>query len=403
MRMCPPEAMPLESFEPLESFAPRSSASRERAAECAVARPVSQGGLAFERVSLRLGAFALRDVSLSVAPGEILAVLGPNGAGKSVLLETIAGFHRPDAGRILLDGADMTAAAPERRRIGFVFQNYALFPHLSVAQNVRFALDRLRPRDAGTGERVAGLLARFGLAALANRRPDALSGGERQRVALARAMASEPSLFLFDEPFAAVDERSRAVMAEEIRETLRESGVPAIFVLHDLDESAALADRIAVIRDGRLEQTGSPDDILNRPANAFVAQFAGVENLLDGTVVGGGRTGDVVVEAGGLRLRAAASADALAKGQRVRICVRPEHVEFPGQGDAGAEGDGNILSARIAAMRPSGALVKLAFDAPLPLVACIMRRQAEASSMAIGKTIRIRLPADALHLLPGRD
>jgi len=248
------------------------------------------GCVAVEQVSLQLGAFALRDISFALAPGETFVILGPSGAGKSVLLETIAGFYRPDTGRISVGGRDVTDAPPERRGIGFMFQDYALFPHLTVAQNVQFPLqfshnpieERRRRVD---GRRVHELLARFGLEPLADRKPAQLSGGEKQRVALARALAMEPALFLFDEPLSALDAPTRDALRAELRALLRQLGIPAIYVTHDQAEALVLADKMAVMRDGMLLQIGMPSEIFNAPTDEFVANFVGVETVLAGQVV----------------------------------------------------------------------------------------------------------------------
>ncbi len=216
---------------------------------------MSAAGITIENLALDLGGFRLGDINLGVEPGEIVVILGPNGAGKSVLLETIAGFYRPDSGRIAIGGRDVTRLPPERRNLGFMVQNFGLFPHLTVAGNVALALRARGGRSGSAADLIPsdlpGLLRFFGVTHLAERRPAQLSAGEKQRVALARALASRPDLFLFDEPFSALDTRTREALRAELETFLRRTRIPAIFVTHDHAEAFALADRIVLMRAGR--------------------------------------------------------------------------------------------------------------------------------------------------------
>ncbi|MGR7997107.1 ABC transporter ATP-binding protein [Xanthobacter sp. ZOL 2024] len=221
---------------------------------------------------------AVHDASFQVAPGEIFTLIGPSGCGKSTLLRMIAGFEVPQGGSVRLDGRDITAAPPEKRRIGIVFQDYALFPHLSARDNVAFALRGGR-QDARRA-RAEPFLASVGLEGLGDRFPDQLSGGQQQRVALARTLAGAPRLILLDEPFSNLDASLRDATRREIREILRATGVGAIFVTHDQEEALSFADRVAVMRAGRILQVGEPEEIYARPADRFVAGFLGRTNLL---------------------------------------------------------------------------------------------------------------------------
>jgi iron(III) transport system ATP-binding protein len=227
---------------------------------------------------------AVDHLDLDVGPGEILCLLGPSGCGKTTLLRLIAGFETPDAGRVRVAGATVadrdTWVEPERRRIGFVFQDYALFPHLTVRQNVAFGLRRLpRPKRF---ERADAILDLVGLTVFAGRYPHQLSGGQQQRVALARALAPAPTVILLDEPFSNLDAALRGSTRAEVQSILKRTGTTAIFVTHDQEEAMTFADRLAVMRSGRLEQVGTPEQVYARPETAFVAGFLGRTNLLRG-------------------------------------------------------------------------------------------------------------------------
>jgi putative spermidine/putrescine transport system ATP-binding protein len=231
---------------------------------------------------------ALDELDLDIAGGEFLALLGPSGCGKTTALRAIAGFDRPDAGRVLLDGRDITDVPANKRDMGMVFQAYSLFPNLTVTQNVAFGL-RVRRRPPAEQTRRAGeLLELVGLADRGNRYPHQLSGGQQQRVALARALAVSPQVLLLDEPLSALDAQVRVQLREEIRRIQLELGITTVFVTHDQAEALSVADRVGVLRDGRLEQVASPDDLYERPATAFVAEFVGTMNRLPAALSDGG-------------------------------------------------------------------------------------------------------------------
>jgi sulfate transport system ATP-binding protein len=244
-------------------------------------------------VSKRFGDFAaLDDVTLEVPEGSLTALLGPSGSGKSTLLRIIAGLETPDAGAVLIDGADVTAARPQERGIGFVFQHYAAFAHMSVRQNVAFGLRiRKRPREE-VRARVEELLSLVGLTAWGSQRPHQLSGGQRQRMALARALAVEPRVLLLDEPFGALDATVRAELRAWLRRLHDEQGVTTVLVTHDQEEAMEVADRIAVMHDGKIEQVGSPREVYDAPANDFVMGFLGPVSTVAGRLV---RPHDVTV------------------------------------------------------------------------------------------------------------
>jgi sulfate/thiosulfate transport system ATP-binding protein len=239
-------------------------------------------GIRVEDVTRRFGAFtAVEDVSFEVATGELVALLGPSGGGKSTLLRIVAGLETADRGSVWLDGERVDHVPPQQRRVGFVFQHYALFRHMSVEDNIGYGLKVQGVSRAERRSRVAELVGIMGLTGLERRMPGQLSGGQRQRVALARSLAPRPRLLLLDEPFAAVDARVREELRAWLRRLHDEVGVTSIFVTHDQEEAFSLADRVVIIQGGRLEQAGSPQEILDEPASEFVARFIGDVNVLE--------------------------------------------------------------------------------------------------------------------------
>jgi iron(III) transport system ATP-binding protein len=247
-------------------------------------------GVAIEHVSFGYGDTpVLDDITLDVGKGEFFAFLGPSGSGKTTLLRLIAGFGTPSAGRILIGERDVTGLPPWSRNVGMVFQSYALWPHMTVARNVAFGLERRRLKRADINRRVADALALVGLSAFADRRPAQLSGGQQQRVALARTIVIEPKVLLLDEPLSNLDAKLRVDMRSELRQLQRKLGLTAIYVTHDQEEANAIADRIAVLDGGRIQQVGTPIALYDHPANRFVATFLGTANLIDGEVRADGR------------------------------------------------------------------------------------------------------------------
>jgi sulfate transport system ATP-binding protein len=271
-----------------------------------------------ERLSKRFGSFdAVSDVTFTAEGGAVTALLGPSGSGKSTVLRMIAGLETPTDGRIWMEDEEHTFKAVQERRVGFVFQHYALFRHMTVAQNVAFGLSVRRVARADQRARVDELLELVHLGGFRDRYPDQLSGGQRQRVALARALAPRPKVLLLDEPFGALDARVRQDLRRWLDELHREIGVTSLLVTHDQDEALELANRIVVMHEGRIEQIGTPDEIYNEPATAFVAGFIGSSNVLQGRVVDGH------VHFGEHRV---AGADHLDDGARARAFVRPHDV-----------------------------------------------------------------------------
>jgi len=270
---------------------------------------------------------ALDGIDLAVREGELVSLLGPSGCGKTTTLNVIAGFAEPDTGRVLLDQDDVTGRPPYRRGLGVVFQSYALFPHMTVAENVAFGLrERGVPREE-VRRRVDEALGLVRLPEAGRQRPSQLSGGMQQRVALARALVIRPRVLLLDEPFAALDRKLREEMRAELRELQQQIGITTVFVTHDQHEALGLSDRIAVMHQGRVEQVGSPREVYDRPASRFVAEFIGASSVVAGRVVDA--TG--IVLPGGERL-AVHLGRPLAVGERVELLVRPERLELASDG-----------------------------------------------------------------------
>ncbi|RCG31058.1 ABC transporter ATP-binding protein [Sphaerisporangium album] len=301
-----------------------------------------------EGVSRRFGdVVALDEVSLDIRQGEFFALLGPSGCGKTTLLRILAGFEAPDSGAVTLDGADLLARPAHRRPVNLMFQSYALFPHMSVAKNVAYGLEREGLPRGEVSSRVAEVLATVGLTEQAGRRPHQLSGGQRQRVALARAIVKRPRLLLLDEPLSALDKKVRAEMQLELKRLQHEVGITFVVVTHDQEEAMSLADRIAVLQAGRVEQVDAPVRLYERPGTPFVAGFIGANNLFEGTAVGEG------LSAPGLGTLPAQGG--LAAGTPALLGVRPESIRL---------GAGGVLSGVVADVSFYGGVSHIAVRVP---------------------------------------
>ena len=337
--------------------------------------------------------YAARDVRLDVAPGEFVTLLGPSGCGKTTTLRMIAGFERPDAGRILFGGQDVTATPANHRSIGFVFQNYALFPHLSVRENVAYGLAVRGLPAAEIARSVTDVLALVGLAGYEQQFPAQLSGGEQQRVALARAIVIRPRVLLFDEPLSNLDAKLRVQMRTEIRDLQRRLAITTVYVTHDQEEAMAVSDRIAVMNQGSVVQDGTAEDLYHRPADEFVATFVGRVNLVPGRVVDVAPDG-VAVAALGATLRVRNAPAGLARGAAVKLVLRPEAVGI-------VEPAGAALAAVVAARTFLGEKVEYVLQCAGVALQAVRYGDGPAAARAAGATVGLALAEDALAVLPG--
>ena len=285
----------------------------------------SAGALSLRGLTRRFGSHvAVDDLSLEIAPGELLALIGASGSGKTTTLRMVAGYERPDGGQIVLDGREITALPPQRRDFGMVFQHYALFPHMTVGENVAFGLEARGVRRSDRRARAERALANVGLQGAVGRAVQSLSGGEQQRVALARALVIEPRVLLLDEPLSNLDPTLRRTTREELRETLRRLGVTALFVTHDQEDAFAVADRVALIRQGRLLQVGTADELYDRPATRAVAEFIGHSTLVPGVL----SDDEVAVGIGGREWRLRAVRPPGVSDGAVQVVLRPDALSF---------------------------------------------------------------------------
>jgi iron(III) transport system ATP-binding protein len=361
--------------------------------------------LFLQNISKRYGATrAVADVSLEVGGGEFFGLLGPSGCGKTTTLRMVAGLESPDTGRILLEGEDLTRLPADRRGFGMVFQSYALFPHLNVFENVAFGLRARRLSQSEVARRVAQALAMVSLSGYDRRRVDELSGGQQQRVAIARAISIEPALLLFDEPLSNLDVALREETRVELRELVKRLKLTALYVTHDQEEAFALCDRISVMSEGRILQTGTPHELYNQPEEITVARFLGRNNLIEAVRLSASHADASMFRStqGNHTLRVSTLVGAnLALNKPCTLAIRPEHIQLSVTADSTARAAsniaiGNALSATISSVSFAGATTTIKLDAGgLALEALVL----QAYGLEQGASVTATLPPERIIIL----
>ncbi|MEV7230145.1 MULTISPECIES: ABC transporter ATP-binding protein [Polymorphospora] len=335
---------------------------------------------------------AVDDVDLTIAAGEFFTLLGPSGCGKTTTLRMVAGFYFPTSGHIRFGGEDVTRRPPNKRDTGMVFQNYALFPHMSVAQNVSYGLKIRKVGRAESARRVEEALAQVHLGGYGTRRIDELSGGQQQRVALARALVIRPRTLLLDEPLSNLDAKLREETRAEIRRIQRDAGLTSIYVTHDQAEAMAMSDRIAVMESGKVRQVGSPQEIYHRPATTFVARFIGRSNVLSLPVLGAtDTTVDVGLPGGGRATAKAPEGHGLTENDTALVSIRPEHVALARPGDK------DTLPGQVTDVEFTGMSTNLTLDVAGTTVN--VSAIDVPATVAVGDRLEVRLPADRMWVV----
>jgi spermidine/putrescine transport system ATP-binding protein len=337
---------------------------------------------------------AVAGINLDMPPGEFFSLLGPSGCGKTTSLRLIAGFERPDEGQILLDGIDMAQTPPHKRNVNTVFQNYALFPHLTVAENVGFGLRYQNVSRQEAKKKIADALELVRLQGYERRRPSQLSGGQQQRVALARALILNPAVLLLDEPLGALDAKLRKALQIELKALQEEIGITFVYVTHDQEEALTMSDRLAVMSNGRVEQIGSPSEVYEEPTTAYVADFLGVSNLMDATADGPDAEGHGRVKLGEFEL-AAGQGDTDVRGP-VKMVIRPERVRLEETGATGA----NRVPGMVERVVYVGSIMQVIVHlAPGQTLQAWVQNQGEGLPYQQGHPVSVHMPVDALRVL----
>ncbi len=348
--------------------------------------------LRIESLSITLGGFSVRDVSLEIPHGEYFIILGPTGAGKTVLLETIAGIHTPDSGRIFLGDREITSTEPRLRNIGMVYQDYMLFPHLTVEDNIAFGLRRKKiPRDE-QHLIVKDMCALLEIGHLTGRYPGTLSGGEQQRVALARALVLKPEILLLDEPMSALDGQTRERMRRELSRIRKLTGTTIIQITHHFDDVFALADRIAIMREGRIVQAGETSDVFLHPADTFVAEFLGIGNIIRGNSSRYGNIAQITTDNGPLFYAASGIFG------KVVATLHAEDVILSREPFASSAR--NCLPGTVSGVVPFGSTVRVTLNVGFPLTALLTRESCRELHLESGSRVYATFKASAVHVIP---
>jgi spermidine/putrescine transport system ATP-binding protein len=355
------------------------------------------GNIKLESLTKRFDdVLAVDEISVEIQSGEFFSLLGPSGCGKTTTLRMVAGFEPPTSGKILLDGTDVGNLPPHRRNVNTVFQSYALFPFLNVAENVAFGMKYKSVAKSEVGTRVREALELVQLSGYEKRRPNQLSGGQQQRVALARALVLRPSVLLLDEPLGALDAKLRRTLQVELGVLQKQVGITFLYVTHDQEEALTMSDRVAVMNHGRIIQVGSAEEIYNEPTDAYVADFLGVSNLMDAQVEPGGdkqsscrlRLGDFTVEAKAGRLDATGA---------VKLAIRPERIHLHPHEERGDNRVPGMVERLVFLGSTTQIFVRLATGAPLQ---ALVRNDGPAVAYSQGTPVSVELPSDALRVLP---
>lgn len=340
-------------------------------------------------VSKRLGDFSLNNINLRVEDNEYFVILGPTGTGKTVILEIIAGMYRPDQGEIWINGSNVTAEYPELRSIGFVYQDYMLFPHLNVQENILFALKLKKAPAIEMNQKLNKITSLLNIGHLLKRCPSTLSGGEQQRVAIARALIAEPQVLLLDEPLSALDPRSKEVFQQELKKIHQQIQTTTIHITHDFNEALVLADRMGIMHKGEIVQVGSPEEVFQKPKSQFVAEFVGMENIFSGDLIES--TGNKYVRIGSVDIRVVSSLNG-----RVRVAIRPEDIIIAS--DKLSSSAQNAVPAQIIEIIPWGYFFKVVMDADIKLVAFVTRQAHDELKLVPGKHVWAVFKTTAVHL-----
>jgi len=343
-----------------------------------------------ESLSRKWKNFALEEMNLKVESGEYFVILGPTGAGKTLFLELIAGFHSPDSGKIRIDGKEVTRLPPEKHSLVFVYQDYSLFPHMSVKKNIEFGM---RMKKIKSKEKLFEIARDLKINHLLDRHPLTLSGGEQQRVALARALVTDPEVLLLDEPLSALDPRTQESARELLLAIHKKKKLTVLHITHDQTEARIMADRIAIIMDGKLRQVGTPEEIFEKPVDSQVASFVGFENMLNGRVISA-EGGLLRIEAGKIIIEASGDIEV---GSQVHAFLRPENIVL--SKTSAQSSVRNSIQGRVTEVWVLGALIRVKVDCGIFLNTLITRQSAEEMGILPGIPVYVQFKASSVHVL----
>ena len=345
-----------------------------------------------ENLSNNWGDFTLKDISLDIKENEYFVILGPTGAGKTLLLEIIAGLYFPKKGKVIINGEDMTFTSPENRGLGFVYQDFALFPHLNVKKNIEYGLKLRKVPEEEREKKISELVKMLKINHLLHRNTETLSGGEKQKVALARALAINPKIILMDEPFSALDENTKSKLISDMKELHKTEGVTFVHVTHSQEEAILLADRIGIMMKGTIVQVGNPDEIFYKPVTKEIAQFVKIENIWEGKVTNK-KEDEMIVEVNGNEI--VALSDNFKVGQDVRLIIRPEDIIL-GKGDTSAR---NNFRGKVTSVTKHGFYYIIGIDCGFEVEAAVTKQSIENLNIKEGKDINIFFKATALQVI----